>query len=175
MPKGRKRNIIEYGECSVSAALATRRSKRSRLIAFAALPTYYDCGDCVCVCRFCGALFWYAERVRNRYKTNCPKYNHCCKGGSVVLPLPPTPPSKIYNLYPDIGFLNDIRGYNTMFSMTSFRDVVDKDINSGCAPYVFKVSGQVCHWIGSLCPDDSKGPRFCRCMLLILLMRFLID
>ncbi|CAI9270354.1 unnamed protein product [Lactuca saligna] len=148
MPKGSKGNIIEYGECSVSAAPAMRRSKRSQLIAFAALPTYYDCGDCVCVCWFYGALFWYVERVRNHYETNCPKYNHCYKEGSVVFPLPPTPPSEIYNLYADIVFLNDIRGYNSMFSMTSFGVVVDKDIISGRAPYVFKVSGQVVHDLG---------------------------
>ncbi|KAL7588139.1 hypothetical protein Lser_V15G39993 [Lactuca serriola] len=160
MRKAQKRRIIEPGECSVSVTPVMRISKRSRLISSSGLPTYYDCGDCVCVCEFCGALFWYMERLRNRYETNHPKYNHCCKGGSVVLPLPLTPPFEISKLYEDIHFFTDIRGYNSMFSMTSFGAVVDKEINNGRGPYVFKVSGQVYHWIGSLCPDDSKGPRF---------------
>ncbi|CAI9270848.1 unnamed protein product [Lactuca saligna] len=157
----RKRKLSDCGSPSfASVAPLLRRSRRSRFFTSVALPTYYDCGDCICVCEFCGALFWYIERLGNRRQTNRPKYNHCCKGASVVLPLPRMPPPELYNLYTDANFLNDIRGYNSMFSMTSFGSIVDEDINNGHGPYVFKVSGQVCHWIGSLCPDESKGPRF---------------
>ncbi|CAH1421925.1 unnamed protein product [Lactuca virosa] len=37
---------------------------------------------------------------------------------------------------------------------------VDEEINDGRGPYVFKVSGQISHKIGSFCPDPTKGPRF---------------
>ncbi|GJV16527.1 hypothetical protein Tco_1361850 [Tanacetum coccineum] len=47
-----------------------------------------------------------------------------------------------------------------MFAMTLFGAKVDDSINRGRGPYVFKVSGQVYHWIGSLCPSAGKPPRF---------------
>jgi hypothetical protein len=47
-----------------------------------------------------------------------------------------------------------------MFAMTSFGASVDHSINSGSSPYVFKVAGQISHWIGSLCPPPNEKPRF---------------
>lgn len=47
-----------------------------------------------------------------------------------------------------------------MFSMTSFGANEDDSINKGRAPYVFKVSGQIYHWIGSFYPQDIHQPRF---------------
>nr|GEW40490.1 helicase-like protein [Tanacetum cinerariifolium] len=44
--------------------------------------------------------------------------------------------------------------------MTSFGAKIDESINHGRGPYVFKVSGQVYHWIGSLCPPPGESPRF---------------
>ncbi|CAH1444996.1 unnamed protein product [Lactuca virosa] len=73
MRKGQKRSIIESGECSVSATPVMRTSKRSRLISYGGLPTYYDCGDCVCVCEFCGALFC--------IMTNISDLKYACEGG----------------------------------------------------------------------------------------------
>lgn len=43
-----------------------------------------------------------------------------------------------------------------MFSMTSFGANVDENVNDNLGPYVFRVSGQISHKIGSLSPD----PRF---------------
>jgi hypothetical protein len=37
---------------------------------------------------------------------------------------------------------------------------VDDGVNNGRGPYVFKVSGQIYHSIGKLCPDEGKDPRF---------------
>ncbi|GKD42147.1 DNA helicase, partial [Tanacetum coccineum] len=47
-----------------------------------------------------------------------------------------------------------------MFAMASFGAKIDEAINNGRGPYVFKVSGQVYHWIGSLCPPMGEPPRF---------------
>ncbi|GJU94321.1 DNA helicase [Tanacetum coccineum] len=47
-----------------------------------------------------------------------------------------------------------------MFAMTSFGAKIDESINTDRGPYVFKVSGQVYHWIGSLCPPVGEAPRF---------------
>nr|GEX67004.1 DNA helicase [Tanacetum cinerariifolium] len=50
--------------------------------------------------------------------------------------------------------------YNQMFTMTSFGVKIDESINAGRGPYVFKVSSQIYHWIGSLCPPVGEAPRF---------------
>ncbi|GJZ68566.1 DNA helicase, partial [Tanacetum coccineum] len=37
---------------------------------------------------------------------------------------------------------------------------INESINADQGPYVFKVSGQIYHWIGSLCPPLGEAPRF---------------
>ncbi|KAL3627507.1 hypothetical protein CASFOL_028870 [Castilleja foliolosa] len=56
--------------------------------------------------------------------------------------------------------MDNVRAYNNMFSMTSFGARIDEAVNDGRGPYVFKVSGQISHWIGSICPSANDGPRF---------------
>lgn len=62
--------------------------------------------------------------------------------------------------FEDDSFMRNVKAYNSMFSMTSFGAKVDEEINKSHAPYVFKVSGQISHWIGSLYPQDGGPPRF---------------
>ncbi|GJW57391.1 DNA helicase [Tanacetum coccineum] len=47
-----------------------------------------------------------------------------------------------------------------MFAMTSFGAKVDDSVNKGRGPYVFKISGQIYHWIGSLFSEEGNHPRF---------------
>ena len=56
--------------------------------------------------------------------------------------------------------MENIRAYNQMFSMTSFGAQIDDSVNNGRGPYVFKVCGQVCHRLGSMCPTNDKEPKF---------------
>ncbi|XP_076905565.1 uncharacterized protein LOC143561332 [Bidens hawaiensis] len=56
--------------------------------------------------------------------------------------------------------MTNIRAYNSAFFMTSFGAKVDNSINQGSGPYVFKISGQIHHWLGSLCPPPNQRPRF---------------
>lgn len=63
-------------------------------------------------------------------------------------------------LFANDHFLQDIKAYNNMFSMNSFGADVDDEVNDGRGPFVFKISGQISHKIGSLCPDPQKGSRF---------------
>ena len=56
--------------------------------------------------------------------------------------------------------MENIRAYNQMFSMTSFGAKIDDSVNDGYGPYVFKVVGQISHWMGSLCPPEDQNPRF---------------
>nr|GEU99212.1 DNA helicase [Tanacetum cinerariifolium] len=61
-----------------------------------------------------------------------------------------------------VTFLENIRAYNQMFSMTSLAAQVDDSVNNGRGPYVFKISSQLYHWIGSLCPIEGEPPRTTR-------------
>ena len=47
-----------------------------------------------------------------------------------------------------------------MFAFTSLGCRVDSNINRGKGPYIYKVSGQNCHRIGSLLPEIGKKPQF---------------
>ncbi|KAJ1703901.1 hypothetical protein LUZ63_003680 [Rhynchospora breviuscula] len=118
------------------------------------------------MCPKCHALYWYDERCRRESRVGSPVYNPCCRGGKVVLDnLNPTP-SPLSELLDPLGgpdsrhFLDNIRMYNSMFAFTSMGVQVDERINAGNAPYVFRVSGQLCHLIGSLLPLDDEPPRF---------------
>ena len=44
--------------------------------------------------------------------------------------------------------------------MTYFGAEIDESVNDGKGPYVFKISGQIQHWIGTLCPNNGEDPRF---------------
>ncbi|GJS84524.1 ARID DNA-binding domain-containing protein [Tanacetum coccineum] len=121
---------------------------------------YIHLGQCTCVCRYCGAMFWECEKVDSASYGKASAYNKCCYRGRTVLRPPPEYPQYIKELYNDAHFMDNIRAYNQMFSMTSLGANIDNSVNTGKGPYVFRVSGQIYHWIGSMCPDEGKPPRF---------------
>ncbi|XP_022013686.2 uncharacterized protein LOC110913143 [Helianthus annuus] len=57
-------------------------------------------------------------------------------------------------------FLKNIRRYNSMFSFTSMGGKVDTKINKGNAPFVYRISGQNAHSMGSLLPKHGAQPKF---------------
>lgn len=59
-------------------------------------------------------------------------------------------------------FFDNIRRYNSMFAMTSMGVNIINSINDGRGPYVFKISGQLCHRIGSLIPSNGRRPEYCQ-------------
>lgn len=121
--------------------------------------TYVSLGSCNRVCKHCNALFWYNERIKNGSRTH-PEYHNCCNNGKVVLPTPKDYPHYLKEVFNDRHFMENIRAYNQMFAMTSLGADIDESINRGRGPYVFKVSGKIYHWIGSMCPTDNKRPKF---------------
>ncbi len=50
--------------------------------------------------------------------------------------------------------------YNSLFSFTSIGAKIDTDINKRPGPYVFRISGQNYHLMGSLFPVDGQRPKF---------------
>jgi hypothetical protein len=122
------------------------------------------------ICKHCGASFWYEERNKNlstEKKVKRVVYTLCCRGGKISLPIYPAWPSPLAELLRFDGgaqskkFMRLIREYNSMFAFTSLGVHVDKSVNIGNGPYVFKICGVVCHKIGSLLPPaDNPVPKF---------------
>ncbi|GKC22351.1 DNA helicase, partial [Tanacetum coccineum] len=102
----------------------------------------------------------YNERLKRRQYSRHPEYHLCCVGGKFHMHLTLDPPAFIQQLLRNSHFMKNICAYNQMFAMTSFGAKVDESVNRGMGPYVFKISGQIYHWIGSLCPEDDGYLRF---------------
>lgn len=116
-------------------------------------------------CEHCNALLWYEERLRPKVKTRKPAFGICCKQGKIKLPPRQRPPHYVDNLLNGEGgdsknFRENIRSYNSMFSFTSTGGIVDKEINKGHGPYVFRMHGQNYHHIGTLLPEEGDKPRW---------------
>ncbi|KAH7665744.1 DNA helicase protein [Dioscorea alata] len=98
---------------------------------------------------------WYDERIDISKSTSNPKFNMCCKQGIISLPPPkPTPPF-LCRLFDE-----QIRIYNSLFQFTSLGGIVDNSINQRPGPYVFKLSGQNYHRMGSLLPFAGQTSKF---------------
>nr|GEY60339.1 DNA helicase [Tanacetum cinerariifolium] len=121
---------------------------------------YKYIGKCEHSCEHCGARFWYEERIKDTRRRLRLAYYRCCMAGRVVLRSYQIYPEYIQLLLKDRHFIENIRAYNQMFSMTSLDTRVDDSINIGWGPYVFKISSQLYHWLGSLCPVEGERPRF---------------
>ncbi|GJZ38066.1 hypothetical protein Tco_0584257 [Tanacetum coccineum] len=121
--------------------------------------TYSDFEDCDRRCRYCEASFWYVERLKGHSHNQTPEYHLCCGGGRIQMQPPREPPEYIKSLFENKHFMENICAYNQMFAMTSFGAKIDESINAGRGSYVFKVSSQIYHWIGSLCLPAGEPPR----------------
>ncbi|XP_038685799.1 uncharacterized protein LOC119985580 [Tripterygium wilfordii] len=116
-------------------------------------------------CQFCGAIFWFSERLKSSSNYH-PVYSLCCRQGRIKLPPFSEPPHPLKQLM-DYGrdrcsklFRDNLRMYNSMFAFTSTGGKIDKEINRGQGPYVFKINGQNHPLIGSLLPLDGQRPQF---------------
>ncbi|KAG6670695.1 hypothetical protein I3843_Q045000 [Carya illinoinensis] len=76
-----------------------------------------------------------------------------CMEGQVLLPLFKMPPSLLEEL-------TQIQSYNIVLAMISTGGNVDKNINDGGGPYIFRVNGQTHHKIGTLHPINDSNPQF---------------
>ncbi|GJT12218.1 DNA helicase, partial [Tanacetum coccineum] len=155
------RPCLDYEPCSNQPFSTRSRVNTSNSIMHTGSTyAYLDLGDCNQHCHHCGASFWYRERLKGRLYNQRPEYHLCCGGGQIYMQPERDPPDYIKNLLQNKHFMEKIRAYNQMFAMTSFGANIDESVNAGRGPYVFKVSGQIYHWIGSLCPPVGEAPRF---------------
>ena len=56
--------------------------------------------------------------------------------------------------------MQNIRQYNCLFAFTSMGAHIDRSVNDGHGPPIFKICGQVHHRIGSLLPVNDQPPKF---------------
>ena len=93
-------------------------------------------------------------------------YHSCCRGGRISLPKHRPFPPPLCDLIKFNGgpaannFMKLIRQYNSMFSFTSLGVDIDKSINTGRGPYIFRINGVVHHRIGSLIPEEGNRPQY---------------
>ncbi|KAL6536441.1 hypothetical protein OROGR_013013 [Orobanche gracilis] len=126
---------------------------------------YWDLGDANNNCEYCGALFWYNERLRSTYGSTRPKYSTCCLQEKIELPKMKKPPQLLIDLLSgktpiSNHFIKNIRSYNSIFSFTSLGGKIDNTPNMGTSPPIFKLHGQNYHLIGSLMPTEDQTPKF---------------
>ena len=127
---------------------------------------YLDVGDPEYTCKFCGARMWYDESVKACKNPANINFQLCCSMGKVkLLELAPPPEflkCLMFNNNSEQAkkFRANIRIYNMIFSFTSMGGRVDRSINIGGGPYVFRLNGQNHHKIGSLLPPEGALPKF---------------
>ena len=57
-------------------------------------------------------------------------------------------------------FLKNIRRFNSMFAFTSMGGKIDRSINHGNAPFIYRISGENYHALGNLLPSRGQNPVF---------------
>ncbi|XP_022030782.1 uncharacterized protein LOC110931708 [Helianthus annuus] len=126
---------------------------------------YLHHGDQVVVCDVCNAKLWKVEAGKGRVYLGRKSYMLCCGYGKVHLPNFKETYQEYQNLFKSLDdkskhFLLNIRRFNSMFSFTSMGGKVDSKINRGNAPYVYRISGEDYHTLGSLLPKEGGEPKF---------------
>ncbi|KAJ0566267.1 putative helitron helicase-like domain-containing protein [Helianthus annuus] len=126
---------------------------------------YLHHGDQVVVCDVCNAKLWKVEVGKGRVYLGRKSYMLCCGNGKVHLPNFKETYQEYQNLFKSLDdkskhFLLNIRRFNSMFSFTSMGGKVDSKINRGNAPYVYRISGEDYHTLGSLLPKEGGEPKF---------------
>nr|GEY20120.1 DNA helicase [Tanacetum cinerariifolium] len=116
------------------------------------LLEYMHMGRCTCVCRYCGATFWESEKNVHSAIRGLHVYNRCCHGGRLVLRPPPEYPQYFKTLYADAHFMENIRAYNQMFSMTSLSANIDCSISNSSPHPLLADQGTCIHTTWMLFP-----------------------
>ncbi len=124
-----------------------------------ALPLRHNVGSMDVTCSFCGASHWLPEKV-GRTSSAHPQFSACCQRGYVQLPLLPQPPALLRALLDErdrrsVEYHDNIRQYNMALAFTSLGVTEDRLVNRR-GGWVFRISGELCHLVGSLQPEDGE-------------------
>ncbi|GKB47267.1 hypothetical protein Tco_0898020, partial [Tanacetum coccineum] len=127
--------------------------------------SYHSLGPPTYQCSHFHANMWYEGRHNKAKRSVNPTFSICCQEGKVRLSKfheAPPPLNRLLDFtdHATLKFRDKIRVYNSMFCFTSFGARIDHSINTGRAPYTFKINGQNYHRIGSLIPKECIQPRY---------------
>jgi hypothetical protein len=119
----------------------------------------WDCGEMDTICGFCNAKMWIKERLAKSSYNN-PQFSLCCENGKVLLPslLATLQKLEIFLTSKEssaVKFRDQIHIYNLVLAFTSLGAKVDELITGGPGPYSFRIQGELCHKIESLCPAEG--------------------
>ncbi|CAN1185361.1 hypothetical protein LINPERHAP2_LOCUS37497, partial [Linum perenne] len=125
----------------------------------------FDLGAPSCLCHHCGAIMWLQESTYVTQNSMQPSFQLCCNAGGVTIPPLREPPNFLKSLIQSgcqnsQHFHKNIRAYNGVFCFTSMGGKVNHKLNSGSAPYIYSIGGQIFHRIGSLLPPEGQAPSF---------------
>ncbi|KAJ7032962.1 hypothetical protein C8F04DRAFT_890575, partial [Mycena alexandri] len=92
-------------------------------------------------------------------------FGTCCLQGKVDLPPVRAPPRDLLQLFDGTShysrnFKENIWAYNSAFALASLGVTVDRRVNDGRGPYVFKIQGALYHKVGSLLPEPGRDPSY---------------
>ncbi|XP_074318340.1 uncharacterized protein LOC141655147 [Silene latifolia] len=126
---------------------------------------YRYLGDAEYNCPSCGAIMWFDERIKNTSTRNNIRFNMCCRDGKVRLKGLKDAPDILRRLLThedkeSKDFRQLIRVYNSCYAFTSMGAKIDNSVNQRPGSYVFRVSGQVLHRMGTLLPEDGAQPSY---------------
>ncbi|VFQ71644.1 unnamed protein product [Cuscuta campestris] len=142
------------------------RVKNSNLQNIGGELTYKALSNPTEICQHCQAIMWKEERNNSRYQNRPPTFSLCCMEGRIKLEALKPAPEYLGNLLSYSGgkraklFRENIRAYNSIFAFTSIGADINYEINKSKGPYVFRISGQNYHQIGSLMPQSKKPHKF---------------
>lgn len=116
-------------------------------------------------CEYCGAIFWYGERIEKKRQTKQPKFSLCCGLGQVQLPLLKESPEILRKLLTDDDeiskyYRENIRQINMVFYFTSLGGKIDRSAPRGNGPKMVVLQGENYHLMGSLKPPPGGDPKF---------------
>ncbi|XP_076908821.1 uncharacterized protein LOC143565856 [Bidens hawaiensis] len=126
---------------------------------------YLDHGDQTQLCQRCHAKLWKDEALRSSQRQAKSSFSLCYGYCKVQIPDFKPVPSEYKSLFTSLDskskhFLKNIRRYNSMFAFTSMGGKVDSSINKGNASFIFRLSGENYHSIGSLLPTSGSKSKF---------------
>ncbi|GKC59671.1 ATP-dependent DNA helicase PIF1, partial [Tanacetum coccineum] len=127
---------------------------------------YIDHGDPIFHCESRDALLWHAKSIIGNSHSTSGSFLLCCCRGKVKLGNEMHNPPKLLmdlineNHPKSKNFIENIRRYNLMFSLTSIRAKQDTSVNQGHGVYCYRIQGQNYHRMGTLLPEEGKPPTF---------------
>jgi hypothetical protein len=130
------------------------------------LPKYkpFSLGPMKVKCLHCHAFHFDFEKTTKSTRQN-PIFGSCCMNGKVILPFLQKPPGQLACLFSgqhthSDDFLEDAHSFNSAFAFISMGTKIDRSMNVGGAPPVFKIQGALYHQYSQILPLENISVKY---------------